>query len=369
MAEDKSAEQTFARYARYGADVWAKNPLALISGEGNACISCHTSLPYALVEPLLPDDYAAYDDMLENIDGRILTWNDNTAWYADEKLEESAAVGGLPPDALKSFLNGPDSRGVEAVFNALISAISDAFAGNAATRETKQAFENMWAEQLKTGPTAGRWGWIKANLIPWEAADSDIWGASLACVAASLYPDLAPQADLSLLNRSLSQAVSDPAVSLHSKAAVTWCDAESGGQVLEAGAAARVVAELMALQRKDGGWSLRDLGPWAGWEGSDADCCAKRDVRTDAYATGFVTLALARNSHHLQADEKDRLASAIDWIDAELANPYPAGPRYNTHHSTAAELPEFRENLYTNAGAMWSYLAKRVYADEQAPWR
>ena len=64
-AEETSLTETFARYARHGADVWARNPSARISGEGKSCISCHTSLPYALVEPLLEDDYQAYQDMLE----------------------------------------------------------------------------------------------------------------------------------------------------------------------------------------------------------------------------------------------------------------------------------------------------------------
>jgi hypothetical protein len=123
------------------------------------------------------------------------------------------------------------------------------------------------------------------------------------------------------------------------------------------------------LQHAGGGWALRELGPWADWEGSDADCCAKREVRPDAYATGFVAMALARRRPLLSHEQQSQLASAMGWIERELANPYPDGPRYNRHLSSDAELPEFRNNLYTNAGHMWSFLAKSVYDRPGPLWR
>ena len=113
---------------------------------------------------------------------------------------------------------------------------------------------------------------------------------------------------------------------------------------------------------------MRDLGPFINWEGSDSDCCQKREVRPDAYATGFVTLALARSHHLLSPDQKDSIAGAVVWIDRQLANPYPDGPRYNKHSSSDADLPEFRNNLYTNAGHMWAFLAKTSHLKGQAPW-
>jgi hypothetical protein len=372
-------DEVFARYARYGADVWAKNPGALISGEGGACISCHTSLPYALVEPLLPGSYSAYTDLIENVDNRVLTWSENTAWYSDEKLVETAALSGMPAEILVDLLDAQDSRGVEAVLNALIRTTHNAYAGSEAEPETRQAFENMWAEQIQTGPAAGRWHWIQVNLVPWEVADSDLWGASLACVAAGIFPELAPPDNLQLLHDTLRGAAADEEVSLHVKSAVLWCDAEAGGSVLRDGAelgmsaprgdaAGRIAADLMNVQRDDGGWALRDLGPWTGWEGSRADCCAEREIRSDAYATGFVTLALARNRSLLGDEGAHRLDDAVAWIERQLANPYPTEPRYNRHDTGDADLPEFRNNLYTNAGHMWAYLARTVHAEQAAPW-
>ena len=166
----------------------------------------------------------------------------------------------------------------------------------------------------------------------------------------------------------MKDAFADKKVSLHTKTAVLWCDAESGGQILENDAARRLAEKLLALQRDDGGWALRELGPWTEWEGSRTDCCAGRELRSDAYATGFVTLALARAEQQLPNGYQIQLNKAMDWIDRELANPYPDGPRFNRHNTVAAEFPEFRNNLYTNAGHMWSFLAKTAYRKQAAPW-
>jgi len=364
----ESADQVFARYARYGADAWARNPMATVSGEGAACLSCHTSLPYALVEPLLPGSYPAYTDLIDNVNNRVLNWSNNTPWYSDGKLEEIAALADRPPDALKSFLHAADSRGVEAISNAFIRGMLDAYSRRPAQPETQLAFANMWSEQIQSGPNAGRWNWIRANLIPWEVADSDLWGASLACVVASEFPDLAPRDKLQLLHAALTRAASDRDVSLHVKAAILWCDTETGGSVLETGAAAEIAADLLALQRANGGWALRELGPWTEWEGSEADCCANREIRSDSYATGFVTLALARYFGSATNPRADQLDNAVAWIDVQLANPYPAEPRHNRHGSADSQLPELRDSLYTNAGHMWAFVAKTAYESQTAPW-
>ena len=367
-AGDDSEDQIFARYARYGADIWAKNPSATVSGEGKACISCHTSLPYALVEPLLPGSYAAYTDLIENINERVLTWQDNTPWYSDQKAEMAAALSGLPPDALKEVFDAEGSRGVESIFNAFIRTMHDAYKHSPAELETVRAFENMWSEQVQTGSDAGSWKWIKANLIPWEVEDSDLWGASLACVAASQYPELAPPSNLELLHSRLRQGATDSNTSLHVKAAILWCDTETGGELIENGIAESIVADLLELQYANGGWAIRDLGPWGSWEGSTSDCCAQREVRPDAYATGYVTFALSRSRHLVGANNNAKLASAYKWINQRLSDPYPAEPRNNRHESAEEDFPQFRNNIYTNAGHMWAYLAKTVYEEGKPPW-
>lgn len=367
-AAERSDDAVFARYARYGADVWADNPSATISGEGKACISCHTSLPYAMVEPLLPGEYPAYEQLVQNVNERVLTWEDNTPWYADAKAEEAALLGGLHKDALKEILDAPGSRGVESIFNAYILAMRDAYAKQAARADTRRAFENMWAAQLQTGSDAGSWLWIKANLVPWEVDDSDLWGASLACVAASRYPEFAPRRNLDLLHMRLREGFMAASTSLHTRAAILWCNAEAGNGLIDDSAASKVVDELLALQHANGGWAIRQLGPWGAWEGSATDCCARLEVRPDAYATGFVTLVLARSHQRAGVAPPEELQRAVTWIGRTLQDPYPAEPRINRHESAEAEFPRFRNNVYTNAGHMWAYLARTVYEDGSAPW-
>ncbi len=84
------------------------------------------------------------------------------------------------------------------------------------------------------------------------------------------------------------------------------------------------------------------------------------------YATGITMLALSR----MGAAERyaEEMTQAIALMEKELNNPYPDGPRYNRHGSSDAGLPEFRNNLYTNAGHMWAFLATTVYETGRAPW-
>jgi len=185
---------------------------------------------------------------------------------------------------------------------------------------------------------------------------------------ASVFPELAPQGNLQLLHAALNRAASGDEVSLHVKSAILWCDTETGGRVLESGAAAQIASGLLALQHENGGWALREIGPWIEWEGSEADCCANREIRADSYATGFVTLALARYYSLATDPPRDQLDKAVAWIDVQLANPYPAAPRHNRHGSADSQLPELRDNLYTNAGHMWAFLAKTAYETQTALW-
>ncbi len=74
---------------------------------------------------------------------------------------------------------------------------------------------------------------------------------------------------------------------------------------------------------------------------------------------------LALNRDRVPAQVLDR---ATAWIDGELGNPYPDGPRFNTHATSDTELPELRNNLYTNAGHMWAFLARETLRGGRSPW-
>ena len=54
---------------------------------------------------------------------------------------------------------------------------------------TRQAFDAAWALQLKTGDNAGAWTWLNFHNSPWEADESQYFGATLAAIAVGVAPD------------------------------------------------------------------------------------------------------------------------------------------------------------------------------------
>src|SRR5437667_607708 len=87
---------------------------------GTFCVSCHTVMPYVLSRPALRKALAEQGPsdeerkIVENVTKRVLLWNDVGPYYTDE-----------------GYSNGKpaESRGTEAVLNALILASEDAQVG------------------------------------------------------------------------------------------------------------------------------------------------------------------------------------------------------------------------------------------------
>src|SRR5262249_18658975 len=138
---------------------------------GTFCISCHTALPYALARPALRSDLgergpsSTERQLLESVTKRVRLWKE-----------------------VQPFLRGPpESRGTEAVLNALVLVTYDAPNG-ALGDDTRQALDILWAQQLKSGEKAGAWPWFSLGNEPWEAPDSQYWGATLAAVTVGTLP-------------------------------------------------------------------------------------------------------------------------------------------------------------------------------------
>src|SRR5689334_20658436 len=115
---------------------WLTWPTAARDHE-TACVSCHTALPYALARPALHktlNESAAVDPerrLIENVVKRVQLWRDVDPFYPDQ-------TRGLPKTS--------ESRGTEAVLNALILANRDARAGSLSD-DARRAFENLWQLQ------------------------------------------------------------------------------------------------------------------------------------------------------------------------------------------------------------------------------
>src|SRR5262245_30690275 len=101
---------------------------------GTFCISCHTTLPYALARPTLrhvlaePEPSASESKIVGNLLVRARTWRDIEPFYPDQ-------TRGVPKTS--------ESRAIEAVMNALVLARRDAELGHLSD-DGKAALANMW---------------------------------------------------------------------------------------------------------------------------------------------------------------------------------------------------------------------------------
>src|SRR5215472_3226146 len=142
------------------------------------CVSCHTAVPYALsrsaLRPALAEKSPSPNEqkLLDSVTKRVRLWNEVEPFYKD---------------ADRGAYKSVESRGTESVLNALILSSRDAQSGQF-SKDAHRAFENMWAEQQVTGKQKGAWLWLRFNNEPWEADDSDYFGATLAAIAVGIAP-------------------------------------------------------------------------------------------------------------------------------------------------------------------------------------
>ena len=268
---------------------------------GTVCVSCHTQVPYALARPALRSALgeSKISDperaMLDSIVKRVNLGSEATTFYTDAE-------------------HGPgktkEARNAEGVNNALILASYDAHAGHL-QEVTRKAFDAMWATQERTGPKAGAWFWQNFHFSPWEAPESEYYGAAMAVVAVGIAPDNYGddpkiQGNLTLLRGYLHREA--PNQPLINRVALLWASSKLPGLMIgqEREALAR---ELQAKQHPDGGWSLTDLGQGT-WKRHDN---TPFDLRSDGYATGIVVLSLEENGLGKTPESQKGLA----WI---LAN-------------------------------------------------
>ena len=154
-------------------------------GEGpdkTACVSCHTGISYALARPA----------MERFVDGQGRSMPESRMVAAVGLRVEHWAE--LDSPRFRLMYDSDDrkkveSRGTEAVLNALILARTDASSGRGEPVEiTRSALRHLWATQATEGDDAGSWDWLNFGLEPWEANHSRAFGAALAAIAVGSAP-------------------------------------------------------------------------------------------------------------------------------------------------------------------------------------
>jgi squalene-hopene/tetraprenyl-beta-curcumene cyclase len=203
--------------------------------------------------------------------------------------------------------------------NALILASNDAsnaVGGDANARsrnvhlseDTRVAFENMWAEQQTAGAQKGAWLWLRFKNEPWEADDSDYYGAALAAIAVGTAPEnyrAKPeiQNNLKILREYLNREYA--AQTLSNRAVLLWASTKLPG-LLEAERQKALISELLSKQRADGGWSLTSMaGDWKRHDGTP------QEAQSDGYATGLITFALQQAGI---SQENTQLKEGLAWL-------------------------------------------------------
>jgi squalene-hopene/tetraprenyl-beta-curcumene cyclase len=265
---------------------------------GTFCVSCHTALPFALARPSLRTAFAAQvpgtDErkLIGDVRERERLWNQVAPFYTDQKFGPNKSA---------------QSRGTEAILNALILACDDARSGEL-SGDTRTALENMWEVQHASGDDRGAWSWLDFELAPWEVPDAQYYGAALAAMAAGVAPERYQtrpeiQGNLALLRGYLQRNFA--AQSLHNRLVLLWASTKLGG-LLEADRRTAIIKEVLRAQNADGGWSLSGLVTQSSKPG------LLRDSQSDGYATGLVILVLQLTDMSSEHAETQR---GLTWLE------------------------------------------------------
>ena len=246
------------------------------------CISCHTALPYALGRPALraalseQGPSANERQLLDNVKKRVRLWSEVLPFYNDEK-------NGAPKTA--------EARGTEVVLNALILASYDAREGTLG-EDARLALDNMWGLQLKKGDKKGAWNWLNFHNEPWEADDSQFWGATLGALAVGNTPkDYRSTAAVKENLKSLYEYLQSEQAgqSLVNRTFLLWASTKLP-DLLTSQQQKSIIDELLGKQQADGGWSTTSIviSTWKRRDGTPLE------TKSDGYGTGLVSYILER---------------------------------------------------------------------------
>jgi squalene-hopene/tetraprenyl-beta-curcumene cyclase len=259
--------------------------------------------------------------LLEMVKKRVALWPQLLPWYRDQKLQ---------------------SRGTEAVLNAIVLADADASLGHLSPI-TRAALGNMWALQRTEGPEDGSWPWIEFHNEPWEAPDSVYYGATLAALATGLAPDgysqePAVQTGLAQLRAYLQrESATQP---LLNRIDLLWAAGELP-DFIDAQTRASILTEIFSRQHADGSWSTMTLMPnWKRRDGSSPP-----DVG-DGYATGFIAYVLQKSG--IPASDP-RLRRSLAWLESNQSrwNGRWSTESLNRHHGFWEESGHFMDDAAT----------------------
>ena len=217
--------------------------------------------------------------------------------------------------------------------------LNDAQTTGKLSEVAREVLDIMWTVQRPDGG----WKWPDCNYAPMEIDDH--YGATVAALAVGMAPDgysETPQARAGLV-KLREYFENNPPKWLHHRAMLAWCSIRIDGIATEE-ERQRTLAELLAMQLVDGGWST--AGFLTDWKGLARDDGQPLDTKTsDGYGTGLV-IVVARE---LGVPAEDpRLRRGIGWIHSHQ--------RESGKWFTRSPVNEAR-NLISNVGSAYVVLA------------
>ena len=311
------------------------------------CVSCHTAVPYALsrsaLRTVLAEQAPSPNEqrLLDNVTKRVRLWNQVEPFYKDADRGPYKSV---------------ESRGTESVLNALILSSRDAQGGQLSD-DARKALQNMWAEQQTAGKQKGAWLWLRFKNEPWEADDSDYFGATLAAVAVGIAPGnyrAGPevQPNLKLLEEYLNREFAEQTTI--NRVLLLWAAAKLPG-LLEPDRRKAIIAELLEKQQADGGWSLSSLsGDWKRADGTP------QQTGSDGYTTGLITFVFQQAG---TSAEDARLNRGLAWLRSNQDKTQGSWTAYslnkNKEHHISPETALFMNDAATSYAVLSLTAASR----------
>ena len=308
-----------AKYLDERMQVWFANGKKLRTGQAETvCVSCHTTLPYELARPALrramrvaaltPQEMR----LLEETTRRVESYGDHQPLYDHSESKKT------------------ESRGTEAVLNALILASADAAQGRREpSAPTQQALKRLWETQRPDGA----WDWLDFGLEPFETLDGVYYGATLAAFAIGSAPGsyassaAETRAGVEKLRGYLKEKYA--AQSLFNRVWLLLASTRLN-DLLTSTQRALLITEIQGRQRDDGGWALDSLGTWR-WSKTSAPFRAPGTpdaamlAKSDGYGTGLIVYtlrqaglpviqpAVSRGLQWLRANQQDVQVSQHSW--------------------------------------------------------
>ena len=346
--------ESAARYLDERMDLWFANAKKLRTDQAEtSCVSCHTAVTYALSRPALrramhtstatPQEVR----LLAEVTRRVETYSTHQVMYELDDRKKT------------------ESRGTEAVLNALILASADAAQNRQQTSEaTRKAFERMWETQRPDGA----WDWLDFKLKPWETVATTYYGATLAGLAVGTVAGpyrLATKEAAPGIER-LRHYLQDQYAS-QNLFNQTWMLLASTRlkETLTRAQQDALIVEIQSRQQDGGGWSLQSLGPWR-WSKTTPPFAPEGTVDTstlaksDGYATGLMVYTLRQVG---LAVDHPAVTRGLKWLEANQLE-VPSGQRawrayslnFDREHGSAKGEP-WRRMFMSDAATALAVLA------------